>query len=77
MAGNHVKTITGQEFKGKDLLAFDDIQDYIVAGHGEAIKTTLDDLDWDGDAVATIILNLSPDNKKVNHDDDLNVTKVK
>ena len=65
MTGNQVKTITGQEFKGKDLLAYDDIQDYVVTGHGEAIKTTLDDLDWDGDAVATIVLNLSPDNKKV------------
>ena len=43
-------------------MVFDDIQDYIVAGHGEDIKTTLDDLNWDGDAVAIIVLNL---NRKV------------
>ena len=59
------KTIAGKEFEGTEELIYDDIQDFIVTGMGEAVKSTLDELDWDGECVASVVLNLSTNNKKV------------
>ena len=65
MLTSRQKTFSGAEFSGKDDLNWGDIQDWIVAGGNEAIKSTLDQYSWDGNAVATILLSLSPDNRKV------------
>ena len=57
--------MAGKEFEGTEELIFDNVQDYIVSGLGEAVKSTLDDLDWDGEAVALMVLSLSTDNKTI------------
>ena len=60
------KTITGPEFVVTDELDIGDISDWVIGGTGvESIKTVLDDFEWNGDSVATIILKTSPDNKKI------------
>ena len=57
--------MAGQGFDGKDQLEFIDIQDWVVSGWGEASKATLDDFEWDGDAVVWVGITLSPDNGKI------------
>ena len=56
----------GLEFEGGDLLAVPDISDWTVDGFGgDSAKSTLDEFDWDGNAVIGITLKTSPDNRKV------------
>ena len=57
--------ISSPDFGGQEKLEFIDIQDWVVHGWGEATKTTLDDLEWDGDVIMGGGLDLSPDNSKV------------
>ena len=65
MSSTRQKTLAGAEFNGKDKLDWGDVQDWVVSGGNEAMKSVLDQHDWDGNVVGTILLNLSPDNKKV------------
>ena len=60
------KQMGGSDFDGNDELEFPDVQDWLVDGGVETIKQRLDDFDWNGDAVITLLLDLSPDNRKVN-----------
>ena len=65
MTSSRPKLIAGPEFMGRDELNFTDIQDWVVQGFGDATKQQLDEFEWDGEAVATIGLSLSADNRKV------------
>ena len=59
------KEISGPEFQGSDKIEFADTTDWLTNGGVEAIKETLDSFEWNGDAVVTLQLSLSPDNRKV------------
>ena len=59
------KAILSQDFSGKDSLELVDVQDWVVPGWGEAAKASLDDMEWDGEAVVSVGITLSPDNKKI------------
>ena len=65
MTSTRPKYISGQEFNGRDMLVFEDIQDWIVTGFGEGSKQQLDEMDWEGDAIVSVGLTLSQDNKKI------------
>ena len=65
MTSTRPKHISGQEFNGKDQLVFEDIQDWIVPGFGEGSKQQLDEMDWEGDAIVSVGLFLSTDNRKI------------
>ena len=65
MSAKKPKQISGPEFQGRENIEFADIDDWITTGGTEATKVALDDHNWNGDAVMTVELRLSPDNKKV------------
>ena len=65
MSAKKPKQISGPEFQGRENIEFADIDDWITTGGAEATIVTLDNHNWNGDAVMTVELRLSPDNKKV------------
>ena len=66
MAPSRQKVFTGPEFGGRGELNQDDVCDWLVEGMGsEAAKATLDNFNWNGEVVAGITLETSPDNTKV------------
>ena len=65
MSTSRPKQMAGPDFLGTDELECADLGDWVTAGGVEASKTTLDNFNWEGQAVVTAFLQLSPDNKKV------------
>ena len=59
------KELAGPEFEGSDKLEFADVTDWFTRGGVDAVKETLDSFEWNGDAMATIQLGLSTDNRKI------------
>ena len=58
----------GTEYSGEETLELNDINNWVVEGPGgEAAKGTLDDFEWNGEAVMGLTLITSTDNKKVSN----------
>lgn len=57
--------ITGPEFNKDEELAKEDVEQWFSDGAGLPSHPTLDEYGWDGNIVGGVLLNLSPDNKKV------------
>ena len=68
MASSRSKVFSGPEFSGSEELSFSDINNWVIEGRsGESAKIALDDFDWNGKAVMGVILETTPDNKKVSN----------
>ena len=63
MSAKQPKQISSPEFQGEEDLEFANVDDWITTGGTEVNKVALDNHNWN--AVMTVELMLSPDNKKV------------